>query len=312
MVSEKRAQAKPRMEVRLGNLVLKNPVMTASGTFGYGREFSPFVDLNRLGAVVVKGISLEPMAGNPPPRTAETPCGMINAIGLENVGLKGFVHEKLPYLRLFNTPVIVNILGNTKEDYRLLAHELSRESGVAALELNISCPNVEKGGIMFGTDVAAAAEVVSEVRNATGLPLLVKLSPLVSDIVEIARAVEQAGADAVCVGNTFPAMAVDIKTRKPKLANGVGGLSGPAIRPIMLRLVRLVAQELRIPVVGVGGIMHTEDALEYLIVGAAAVEVGTANFVDPRATLNILEGLEQFLTDEGMEDIDQLIGCMVD
>jgi dihydroorotate dehydrogenase (NAD+) catalytic subunit len=302
--------SRPNLQVKLGPLTLKNPVMTASGTFGYGREFSSFVDLNRLGAIVVKGISLEPMAGNPAPRTAETPCGMINAIGLENVGLKRFIEEKLPYLRNFSTPVVVNILGNAPDDYRRLARALGNAGGVSALELNISCPNVKRGGIAFGTDPQAAAEVVRAARSETDLALAVKLSPLVTDITVMAQAVEDAGADAISVGNTFPAMAVDIKTRRPRLANRVGGLSGPAIRPIMVRLVWLTAQAVSVPVIGVGGIMTADDALEYLIAGATAVEVGTANFVSPRATMEVLDGLERFLIEEKIGDISQVIGSM--
>lgn len=301
---------KPKMEVEIGSLTLKNPVMTASGTFGYGREFNSFVDLNQLGAIVVKGISLEPMAGNPAPRTAETPCGMINAIGLENVGLKRFIGEKLPYLRNFDTPVVVNILGNEPDDYRRLAHALGDAEGVSALELNISCPNVKKGGIAFGTDPRAAAEVVRAAREETDLAMIVKLSPLVTDITVMAQAVEDAGADAVSVGNTFPAMVVDVKTRRPKLANRIGGLSGPAIRPIMLRLAWLTAQSVSVPVIGVGGVMTSDDALEYLIAGATAVEVGTANFVRPRATMEVLEGLERFLIEESLDDIRQVIGSL--
>jgi dihydroorotate dehydrogenase (NAD+) catalytic subunit len=226
------------------------------------------------------------------------------------VGIRRFIDEKLPYLRGFDVPVVVNILGNKVEDYQRLASELDRVEGVDGLELNISCPNVKKGGIAFGVDPVAAAEVVSAVRRACNLPLLVKLSPLVTDIVTIARAVEDAGADAVSVGNTFPAMAVDVRSRRPKLAHGTGGLSGPAVRPIMVRLVWLVARAIALPVVGVGGIMEAEDALEYLIAGATAVEVGTANFVQPRATLNVLEGVERFLIDQGFNDIHQLIGSI--
>ena len=303
-------EIKPDLSVRLGALHLKNPVLTASGTFGYAREFEPFVDLSRLGGVIVKGISLEPMEGNPPPRTVETPCGMINSIGLENVGLKKFIEVKLPYLKDLGTPLIVNALGNDAEDYRRIAAALSREAGVAALELNISCPNVKKGGITCGTDPATAAEVVRAARTETDLPLIVKLTPLVTDITLIAQAVEQAGADALSVGNTFPAMAVNIRTRRPKLANVVGGLSGPAIRPIMVRLLWLTARAVSIPVIGVGGIMTAEDALEYIIAGATAVQVGTANFVNPRATMDVLEGLERFLIEEKIPDIKNLIGSL--
>jgi dihydroorotate dehydrogenase (NAD+) catalytic subunit len=310
MVIDDDISKKPHMGVVVGGLKLRNPVMTASGTFGYGRELAPFVDLNRLGAVIAKGISLEPMKGNPPPRTAETPCGMLNAIGLENVGVKIFIDEKMPYLRGFDVSVVVNILGNKVEDYQRLAVQLEGVEGIDGLELNISCPNVKKGGIIFGTDPVAAAEVVREVRRACSLPLMVKLSPLVTDIATIARAVESEGADALSVGNTFPAMAVDVRSRRPRLANGTGGLSGPAIRPIMIRLVWLVAQAVAIPVVGVGGIMEAEDALEYIIAGATAVEVGTATFVQPRASLNILEGIERFLIQGGFEDIHELIGSI--
>jgi len=304
------SQGKPNLSVELGGLLLKNPVLTASGTFGYAREFEPFVDLKRLGGVIVKGISLGPMPGNPPPRTIETPCGMINSIGLENVGLQRFIEEKLPYLKNLGTPLIVNVLGNGAEDYRRLAGALSREAGVAALELNISCPNVKKGGITCGTDPETAGEVVRAARAETDLPLIVKLTPLVTDIALIARVVEQAGADALSVGNTFPAMAVNIRTRRPRLANVVGGLSGPAIRPIMVRLLWLTAQAVSIPVIGVGGIMSAEDALEYIIAGATAVQIGTANFINPRTTMEVLEGLEKFLMEEKVDDIRSLIGSL--
>ncbi len=300
----------PSLQVRIGGLTLKNPVMTASGTFGYGKEFAPFVNLNRLGAIVVKGISLEPMPGNPPPRTVETPCGMINSIGLENVGLKRFLSDKLPYLRDFETPVIVNVLGNSVDDYRKLAAALSAAPGVSALELNISCPNVKKGGILFGTDPEAAAGVTRGARAETDLPIVVKLSPLVSDIAEMARSVEAAGADGISVGNTFPAMAIDVRTRRPRLANTVGGLSGPAIRPIMVRLVWLAAKAVSLPVIGVGGIMEAGDALEYLIAGATAVEVGTANFVRPTATMEVLEGIERFLKEMDIDDVGELTGSL--
>lgn len=305
-------QSVPRLHVDLGQLALQNPVMTASGTFGYGREFERYLDLNRLGAIVVKGISLEPMKGNTPPRTVETPCGMINSIGLENVGLKMFLREKLPYLRQFCIPVVVNILGDKVDDYRTLAGELSKETGIAAIELNISCPNVKRGGSAFGAYPDTAAEVVQAVRtqigSVSGLSLMVKLTPLVTDIVTIAQAVEQGGADIITIGNTFPAMAVDIKTRYAKLGNIVGGLSGPAIRPIMVRLVWLTVKAVKVPVVAVGGIMRAEDALEYLIAGAKAVQVGTANLINPRSAMEVLEGIKAFLIEQGVDDINRIIG----
>ena len=298
----------PSLETRIGDLVLKNPVMTASGTFGYGAEFAPYVDLNDLGAVVVKGISLEPRPGNPPPRTAETPCGMVNAIGLENVGLERFLSDKLPYLGKFDVPVVVNVLGRRVDDYVRLANELSQAGGVSAVELNVSCPNVKSGGQAFGLDPEAVKTLVSAVRPAATIPMWVKLSPLVTDIVRMGRAAEEAGADAVCVGNTFPALVIDVHRRKPKLGNVVGGLSGPAIRPIMVRLCRLLAQSLEIPVIGIGGVMCAEDALEYLLAGAWAVQVGTANFVDPRATVSIVQGLKTYLSDQGLTGMDEIVG----
>ncbi|MBI4776055.1 MAG: dihydroorotate dehydrogenase [Deltaproteobacteria bacterium] len=298
----------PLLETRIGDLVLKNPVMTASGTFAYGAEFAPYVDLNDLGAVVVKGISLEPRQGNPPPRTAETPCGMVNAIGLENVGLERFLADKLPYLRRFDVPVVVNVLGRQVDDYVRLAGALSEAGGVSAIELNVSCPNVKSGGQTFGVDPEAVNALVAAVRPAASIPLWVKLTPLVTDIVIIGRAAQEAGADAVCVGNTFPAMAIDVHRRKPKLGNVVGGLSGPAIRPIMVRLCWLLARSLDIPVIGIGGVMCADDALEYLLAGARAVQVGTANFVDPRTTVSIVEGLRKYLAEQGVGRVDEIVG----
>jgi len=298
----------PVLETRIGDLVLKNPVMTASGTFGYGAEFAPYVDLNDLGAVVVKGISLEPRQGNPPPRTAETPCGMVNAIGLENVGLERFLADKLPYLRQFDVPVVVNVLGRRVDDYVRLAGALSEAGGVSAVELNVSCPNVTSGGQAFGLDPEAVQTLVAAVRPAASIPIWVKLTPLVTDIVRIGRAAQEGGADAVCVGNTFPALVIDVHRRKPKLGNVVGGLSGPAIRPIMVRLCRLLACSLDVPVIGIGGVMCVEDALEYLLAGARAVQVGTANFVEPRTTVSIVEGLRKYLGEQGVTRMDEIIG----
>nr|WP_279615514.1 dihydroorotate dehydrogenase [Geoalkalibacter ferrihydriticus] len=301
---------RPNMAVDIGGLTLKNPVMPASGTFGYGEEYAPFLDLNRLGAIVTKGLSLKPKAGNPTPRIAETISGMLNAIGLQNVGVDDFIKFKLPFLRELTAPVIVNFFGNTLDEYGEVAARLCDIPEVAAVELNISCPNVKKGGIVFGTDPKAAFEAVSVVRKNLTKPLMVKLTPNVTDITVIARAVEEAGADSISCINTITGMAVDIKTRRPRLANRTGGLSGPAIRPVALRMVHQVVQAVKIPVIGVGGIVRPMDAIEFLIVGAKAVQVGTANFVDPASMITIIDGIEQFLIEEGLADIHQLIGSL--
>jgi dihydroorotate dehydrogenase (NAD+) catalytic subunit len=300
----------PNLAVEVGGISMKNPVMTASGTFGYGQEFASLFNLNRLGAVVVKGLSLKAAPGNPPPRTVETCAGMLNAIGLENVGLDAFVRDKLPFLQSLDTAVILNIYGRDMGEYAELAERIQDLDGIAAIELNISCPNVKAGGIAFGTDSIMAFQVTRAVRDKSTLPLIVKLSPNVTDIKAIARSVEEAGADAVSLINTITSMAVDVKTRRPKLANITGGLSGPAIKPIALRMVWETVQAVRIPVVGIGGIMNAFDALEFFIVGARAVQVGTANFANPRATVDILEGLHAFLVDNGLSDISQVIGSL--
>jgi len=300
----------PRLAVNIGRLALRNPVMTASGTFGYGEEYASFVDLNRLGAVTVKGLSLEPRAGNPPPRLAETPCGLLNAIGLQNIGVKAFVEEKLPYLRDFSTEIIANIFGETLEEYEKVAEILSAADGVSALEVNISCPNVKKGGITFGSSPEMAADVTRKVKEATDLPVIMKLSPNVTDISLIAESVESAGADAVSLINTLTGMSVDVERRKPHLYNVTGGLSGPAIKPVALRMVWQVVNRVRIPVIGLGGIMTAKDALEFLIVGAKAVQIGTASFVDPCATMKILDGIEQYLREHSISDISELIGTL--
>ncbi len=301
---------RPSLAVEVAGIKLRNPVMPASGTFGYGEEYAPFVDLNRLGAIVTKGLSLNPKAGNPMPRIAETTSGMLNAIGLQNVGIDAFVGKKCPYYRDVETPVFANFFGNTLEEYGEVARRLCDVPEVTALELNISCPNVKQGGIVFGTDPKAAAEVVSLVRKANAKPLIVKLSPNVTDITVIARAVEEAGADAISCINTLTGMAIDIRTRRPKIANRTGGLSGPAIRPVAVRMTHQVVQAVKIPVIGIGGIMTAADALEFLIVGAKAVQVGTANFVDPAAMLTIIEGIEAFLVEEGVDDVNQIIGSL--
>jgi dihydroorotate dehydrogenase (NAD+) catalytic subunit len=301
---------KADLRVDIGGIALKNPVMTASGTFGYGSEFKDLTDLNRLGAIIVKGLSLTPAKGNPPPRIVETPCGMLNAIGLENIGIEAFVKEKLPFLKTLSAPVITNIYGKTIEEYAELAARIDGVEGIAGIELNISCPNVKTGGIAFGVNAESAGEVVRSVRKSTGKPLMVKLSPNVTDITEIARCAEAEGSDSLSLINTITGMAVDIHTRRPKIANITGGLSGPAIRPVALRMVWQAAQTVKIPVVGIGGIMTAEDALEFLIVGATAVQVGTANFVNPRATTDIIEGIERFLAQKGIGSVKEIVGSL--
>jgi len=301
----------PDLRVRIGGTVFKNPVMTASGTFGYGKEFAPYVNLHRLGAVVVKGISLSPRRGNPPPRIVETAGGMLNAIGLENVGVDRFVAEKMPYLRETGTKVIVNILGDSLEDYQNLAERLAGVEGVSAIEVNISCPNVKKGGVAFGTDANMAEAVTKAVCAKSSVPVIVKLSPNVTDITAIARAVENGGAHGVSLINTLLGMAIDIKSKRPKLANIVGGLSGPCIKPVALRMVWQVAKAVTIPVIGIGGITTTTDAIEFLMAGATAIEVGTANFINPGASEEIALGIEQYLTDNRLAGIHELIGSLI-
>jgi dihydroorotate dehydrogenase (NAD+) catalytic subunit len=304
------ADASPDLSVQLGPLHLKNPVMTASGTFGYGGEYVDLTDLNRLGAIIVKGISFLPRAGNPPPRIVETPSGLINAIGLENVGVENFIQFKLPFLRDLGVPVIVNIFGNTIEEYAELAMRLDGVAAVAALEINVSCPNVKRGGMIFGTDPAMTFKVVEAVRQATRLPLITKLTPNVTAIAEVARAAEDAGSDILSCINTVAAMAVDIFSRRPRLANVFGGLSGPAVKPIALRCVYEVVRSVKCPVIGIGGITSATDALEFLLLGAQAVQVGTANFVNPRITAEIIEGIERFLRVEKLPGIASYIGTL--
>ncbi|MHB8908287.1 MAG: dihydroorotate dehydrogenase [Syntrophales bacterium] len=304
------APGAPDLSVVIGGLKLRNPVMTASGTFGYGEEYASFVDLNRLGAVVVKGVSLEPRDGNPPPRIMETPSGMLNAVGLQNVGVRAFIDDKLPFLRRYDTAVIANIFGETLDEYRRVAEILDCVDGIHAIEVNISCPNVKKGGIAFGACPEAAGEAVRQIRGGTDLPLIVKLTPNVADITEIALAVEAAGADAVSLINTLTGMSIDIEKRRPHLANITGGLSGPAIRPVALRMVWQVVRAVKIPVIGIGGIMTAGDALEFLIAGANAVEIGTANFIRPSATVEIIDGIGDYLIRHGMGKISELIGSL--
>jgi dihydroorotate dehydrogenase (NAD+) catalytic subunit len=298
------------LSVDIAGLKLKNPVMTASGTFGYGEEYSEFLDLNRLGAIVVKGLSITPRQGNPTPRIVETPAGMLNAIGLQNIGVKAFIKEKLPFLKQFNIPIIANFFGDSIDEYIQAAEELSNAEGVHALEMNISCPNKQAGWIVFGTDPKTMEQVVTAVRKSTKLPLIVKLSPNVTDIGFMAKIAENAGADAVSLINTITGMVVDVKKRKPVLANNTGGLSGPAVRPIAVRMVWEVCKAVKIPIIGMGGIMNANDALEFLIAGAKAIAIGTANFVNPTATVEIIVGLEKFLIEEGLSDINEIIGSL--
>ncbi len=298
------------LSVNIGKLKLKNPVMTASGTFGYGEEYAEFIDLSNLGAIVVKGLSLKPRKGNPPPRAVETPAGMLNAIGLQNIGIKAFIRDKLLFLKQFNTAVIVNFFGDTIEEYIEAARHLADTNGIHALEMNISCPNREAGWAVFGTDPEMTFKVVSRVRKVTHLPLIVKLSPNVTDIRVIAKAAEDAGADAISLINTITGMSIDIKTKKPCLANIIGGLSGPAIRPIAVRMVWECYKTVSIPIIGMGGIVSAEDAIEFILAGATAIAVGTANFINPMATMEIIYGLDKYLTEKGINDIKELIGGM--
>ncbi|MFT5729091.1 MAG: dihydroorotate dehydrogenase (NAD+) catalytic subunit [Desulforhopalus sp.] len=298
----------PDMSVNIGSLKLENPVMTASGTFGYAREFENLMNLHRLGAVIVKGISLNPRPGNPPPRIVETACGMLNAIGLQNVGVDRFITEKMNYLAGLNIPVIVNILGDSIEEYEEITSRLQGVPGVAGIEVNISCPNVKKGGVAFGTDPQMAAKVTAAVKGKSSVPVMVKLSPNVSDIGTIALAIEEAGADSVSLINTLIGMAIDLKTKKPALANVIGGLSGPAIKPVALRMVYEVAKKVSIPIIGIGGIESAEDALEFMLAGATAVQVGTANFVNPRASEDVVDGIIDYMTREKIPSLDSIIG----
>jgi len=296
---------------KLGPLSLQTPVLTASGTFGYGQEFEGLVDFSALGAVVVKGITLEPRAGNAPPRICETPGGMLNAIGLENPGVEAFIAEKLPWLVDRALPVVVNINGTTVDEYARLAARLSECDGIVALEANISCPNVEHGGMEFGCVPDAARHVVSGVREATSLPVIAKLSPNVTSIVEVAEAAVEAGGDILSLINTLVGMAVDIRTRRPRIARGTAGLSGPAIRPVAVRMVHEVHRALPdVPLVGIGGIMDGPDAIEFLLAGASAVAVGTANFVDPNAARTVLDGMVRYAGWAGVDRLADLIGAM--
>lgn len=301
---------KPDMTVEIAGIKLRNPVMTASGTFGYGEEFAEYMDLEAIGALITKGLSLKPKAGNSTPRIVETPGGMLNAIGLQNVGIDAFITKKMPFLQGINTPVIVNLYGNSLEEYGELAARIDNLAGVAGVEVNISCPNVKQGGIVFGTDPAAAGQVVALVRKSTAKPLIVKLSPNVTDIVSMAKACVDAGAEALSLINTLTGMAIDLHSRRPVLANVTGGLSGPAIKPVALRMVWQVARAVKVPIIGIGGIMNATDALEFILAGATAVQIGTANFLTPAASQQIAAGMEQWLLENRVGSIRELIGSL--
>lgn len=301
----------PDIQVNIGGIAMKNPVMAASGTFGYGKEYADLIDLNKLGAIVVKGISLKPEKGNETPRMVEVHGGLINAIGLQNPGFDGFVNDYLPFLRKYKVPVIVNIWGRSVDEYAEVAARFDGVRGVHGLEVNISCPNIKTGGIAFGIDPAMTAAVVKNVRRSARLPLIVKLSPNVTKIGEFARIAEANGADAVSLINSFPAMAIDIETRSPVLANITGGLSGPAIHSIALKMVWEAAKSVRIPVVGMGGITSAKEALAFIIAGASAVAVGTANFTDPTIILKVIEGIEDYLIRHKMDSIRELVGSLL-
>ncbi|MGB8952721.1 MAG: dihydroorotate dehydrogenase [Candidatus Aminicenantales bacterium] len=298
------------LSVDLGFLRLKNPVLAASGTFGYGLEFMPFIDLQKLGGIVVKGLYFDPREGNPPPRLVETSSGLINAIGLQGTGVEKFSREILPRLKKIKTALIVNVCGQNEEEYARVVEYLGQEEGISAFELNISCPNVEKNGLCPALDPQSTQAVVQLAKSASRLPIITKLSPNVTNIVEIALAAQEAGSDGISLVNTFLAMAVDPETRRPKLANVFGGLSGPAIKPIALRMVYQVVSAVKIPVIGMGGIFSGADALEFLIAGARAVEVGTANLIDPGATLRIIQELEGYCRRKGIKTIEEIIGTL--
>ena len=302
------ADGRPDLRVNVGGLCLQNPIIAASGTCGYGEELHPFVDLNRLGAVVVKGLSLTPRPGNPAPRLIETTAGMLNSVGLQNIGIETFIQDKLPQLRDYRTHVVVNFFGDSPEEYAAVAARASEAEGVAALEANISCPNVRHGGMLFSSDARLTAEVVQKTRRATRLPVWVKLSPNVSDIAEIARAAEEAGADAISLINTVLGMAIDLETRRAELPLGFGGLSGPAIKPLALAMVYKAAGAVDVPVVGMGGISNAQDALEFIMAGATAVQVGTANFTNPRACVEIAKGIREYMDREAVDTVSRIVG----
>ena len=299
-----------QLNTKIGSLELKNPVMTASGTFGYGTEYADFMDINRLGAIIVKGTTLNPRQGNPYPRMAETPAGMLNAVGLQNKGVDYFVDHIYPEVRKFQTNVIVNVSGSSIEDYAQCASIINTLDDIPAIELNISCPNVKQGGMAFGVNPESAAQVVSAVRKAYDKTLIVKLSPNVTDITEIARAVEGAGADSVSLINTMLGMAIDAEKRKPILSTVTGGMSGPAVKPVALRMVWQTAKAVKIPVIGLGGICSATDAIEFLLAGASAIQIGTANFIDPAISEKVVDGIEDYLSRHGFASVQDIIGAL--
>ena len=299
------------LSVHIGKLRMQNPVTVASGTFGYGAEYARLMDVNQLGAVTVKGIRLHPVPGNPTPRTAETASGMLNAIGLQGPGVDGFIKKYWPFLKELKVPTIINIWGTTVEEYAEVARRFDALGGVGALELNVSCPNIKEGGAQFGTDCTLLAQVVAACRRVTTLPLITKMSPNVPNIAPLARAAEDAGSDALAVTNSFPAMAIDIHTRRPKLANVTGGLTGPAIKPIAVKLVWEAAKAVKIPIIGMGGIQNAEDALEFLMAGAAAVAVGTANFYEPQTALQVIAGLREYMAQKKISDVREITGSVL-
>jgi dihydroorotate dehydrogenase (NAD+) catalytic subunit len=297
------------LSVKIGNLILKNPVIVSSGTFGFGEEFIDFLDLNQLGAIISKGISLRPMKGNPPPRIFETEGGIINSIGLQNPGFQEFIRNKLPYYLNLKTHLIINFFGNTQQEYIELARRFDSIPNISGLEMNISCPNIKKGGIVFGTNPQMVYRMVRQVRKANHLTLIVKLSPNVTDIALMAKSAEDGGADAVSLINTFRAMAVNIHTKKPQLGNIIGGLSGPAIKPIALRMVWEVSRAVQIPIIGMGGIMNAEDAIEFILVGASAIQIGTANLINPKTVIEVITGIKNYLNNNKINHIQNLIGA---
>ncbi len=299
------------MSVNLGGMKMQNPIAVASGTFGYGREYQDFVDISRIGAVIVKGTTLEERYGNLAPRIYETPAGMLNAIGLENPGIDVFLNDYLPSLSQDGVNVVANIAGNTVDEYALLSRKIDKHPGIAGIELNISCPNVKQGGMQFGTDPELVKQVVQAVKSETKLPVIPKLSPNVTDIVSIAKAARDGGADALSMINTLMGMAVDIERKRPVLGNIFGGLSGPAIKPVALRMIYQVYKEVDLPILGGGGIVNTRDALEFILVGASAVSIGTGNFVNPAIAEEIAQGLENYVIEQGLKGINELVGAAV-
>jgi len=300
----------PDLSIKIGKIKLKNPVIVASGTFGFGEEYEGFFNLNHLGAIIPKGISLNPMIGNLPPRIFETEGGIINSIGLQNPGFQDFVKDKLPYLRKIKTHLLINFFGNTQKEYIELARRFDEVPGISGLEMNISCPNVKQGGILFCSDPKMTYRLVCAVRKSTTLPLIVKLSPNVTDIALLARISEEGGADGVSLVNTFKAMAINIHSRKPELGNVIGGLSGPAIKPIAIRMVWEVSQTTNIPIIGMGGIMGAEDAIEFILAGASAIQVGTANLVNPRTGIEVIDGIKKYLVGKGINRVQKLVGLL--